>query len=451
MNDAPSPARQASAPRGRLSRAAIRQLDVPARRERRLDEASHRIRFGHWMHVGAGMFYVGSLGFSSYASVWGFLVLAVVALARAPVTIRTYWYLLDDWVGWLIILWAAVTGLSILWSPDQAQGVVEWRAFRVMFTAMMLWPVVRSAPLFIASFLVGVLGQNLAQLGQGIGLIEIPLGDGPRLRGLTHPVLTATLCAMAMCWHLSAILIARGWWRWLSVIGFIAAGVGMIVTGSRGPWLAAAVTIPACVIGIAWRWPAARRIAVIAAIAVVVLAAGSWPFVRGIVEYRLKMTQEDVQLVEQGTYTNDMGYRLACWQAAWELFKDAPLQGVGSGGYLMEAKTTSQGNVLTDAEHAHSLYLHVLASQGLLGLIVLVLVVTGALVRAWRDRWDHPFAAGSFYALLAWLLAGCFDAVHLSGEMLGVFAALVTVTLPTRPQALVKWTRNVELAHSTKS
>jgi O-antigen ligase len=413
--------------------------DLRGRREAAMAEARQRSSFGHWAHVGAGMFYLATLGFSSHAAVWGFAVLAVVALARSPFTIRTYWYLLNDRVGWLIILWAAVSGLAILWSPDQMQGVVEWRPFRALFTAMMLWPVVDYAPQFIAGFLVGVLGQNGVQLAQGLGVVEIPLGDGPRLRGLTHPVNTATLCLIAMCWHLSAIMIGRGLWRRLSVLGFIAAGIGMVYTGSRGPWIAAALTLPACVVGIAWRFPAARRIAIVAAIGVVVLSAVSWPLVRGIVEYRLEMTQEDVAHIEQGTVEQELGlsYRLACWQAAWETFLEHPVGGVGAGGYHVAAKDSSQGEVLTQAHHAHSLYLHVLASTGLMGLLVLLAVMAGALHRAWRDKWDHPYAAGTFFAILGWLLAGLFDAVHLNGQMLGVFAAMVTITLPTRPAARI--------------
>lgn len=400
-----------------------------------LQHARQRNRLGHWLHVAAGVFYLFGLGFSSYAVSWGFGVLAVVALVRTPYTIRSYGPLFRDWVGWLFIAFAAIYGVSVLWSPDRSQGLDEWKSFRAVFTAMMLWPVIEYVPAMIVGFLLGVLGQNIAQLMQAVGVLEIPLGDGPRLRGLTHPVLTATLCIVAMCWHLSAVLIARGVWRWLPAIGFLVAGVGMVLTGSRGPWIAAAVTMPVMVLVVAMRKPEARRAAVVVVVCGLVAAAASWPFVKDIVAYRLKMTQTDAELVEEGTYTHDMGYRIACWSAAWELFVDHPLTGVGAGGFRSAANETSFAKTLDEPEHAHSLYMHSLVSTGVFGGLALLTLLGAALARTWRDRWDHPFAAGSFFALLAWLICGCFDSVHLSGEMLGVFAALVTVTLPMRPRA----------------
>ena len=397
--------------------------------------AQHRDRIGHNVHVGAGMLYLFGLAFSSNAAAIGFCVLAFVTVFRLRSTIQTYRYLFNDWVGWLFIAWAAMSGLTILWSPDQMQGLDEWRAFRAIFTAIMLWPVVHYAPWFIAGFLLAVFAQNLVQLGQAVGLVELHFGDAPRLRGMTHPVITGTLCVMAMCWHLSAIMLGRKWWRWLSVMGFLAAGIGLVATGSRGPWIAGAIAVPACVIGIAWRWPGARKMAFVAMVAAAVIAIAAWPFVRGIVEYRLERTQEDIALVEQGKVQQNLGlsYRLACWEAAWEIFGERPLGGIGAGGYLQAARETSRGDVLTNVHHAHSVYMHVLANTGVLGGIALLAVVAAALRRAWRDRWDHPYAAGSFFALLAWLIAGCFDSIHLNGPLLGVFAAILTLTLPTRP------------------
>lgn len=390
-------------------------------------------------HVAAAMVYLFGLGFSSNVSAIGFGVLAVIALVRAPATSNQYGPLMRDWVGWAFITWAAVCGLAILWSPNVEQGLDEWRAFRVVFTGAMLWPVLRWTPLLVASFLAGVAGQNIVQLLQAVGVAPTPPGDGMRLRGMTHPVNTAMFCGVAMCWHLSAILTARGMWRWVSVIAGAAAAVGLVATGSRGPWIAAAVGVPACMIGVAWRRPAARRIAIGIAIGAIVLAAASWPLVRGLVENRVAATEQDVALVQQGEVEKNLGlsYRLACWQAALEIARQRPLIGVGAGGFREGAMETSQAAALTDVPHAHSMYLHILACMGTVGAAAMLATVGGAVVRTWRDRWDHPYAAGSFYAMLVWLIAAMFDSLHASGQMLGVFAAIIAITLPARPKPAI--------------
>jgi len=413
--------------------ALISRDETASRRHAVLADAAGRIRFGHWLHLLAGAAHCFGLGFSSGTAAVSFIGLAVMAGLRLPVSWRTYRFLLNDRVGWCLLAWAGAVGVSVLWSSEPSQGLVEWRAFRVVVLPMLMWPIVKHAPLLMLAFLAGVLGQNVAQALQAAGVLEIPLGDGPRLRGMTHPVLTGTLCVLAMCLYGSAALTNRNWWRWLSVIGFLLTGLGLVYTGSRGPWLAAAMTMPVMVIVIAWRYPGARKMALVAAIGAVAAAAASWPFVHEIIEYRLRMTETDVELVEQGTYTRDVGHRLACWAAAWEAFEQEPIGGVGAGGFLESARHSSYAKSLSSAEHAHSLFMHTLATNGAVGFAAMLVAMLGALVRAWRSPWDHPFAAGVFFALLGWLLCGLFDSVQLSGQMLGVCVLLVTVTLPRPP------------------
>ena len=85
-------------------------------------------------------------------------------------------------------------------------------------------------------------------------------------------------------------------------------------------------------------------------------------------------------------------------------------------------------------DHAHSTYLHLLSGAGVFGAGLFVELFIVALVGAWRSPLDHPFADGVLPALVVWIIAAQFDALHLNAHMLGLLMFLVTLTLPVRPR-----------------
>src|SRR5689334_7276427 len=143
----------------------------------------------------------------------------------------------------------------------------------------MLWPVLDRLPWLIGSALLGVLAQNGVQLMQALGWMAPRTSDpADRFAGLTHAIKTATWCCAAMCWNLSAILRATGLKRWASLGLFAAATAGLVLSGSRGPWIAAAVTMPLMLLTIVIRRPSIRRAAVILSIGGLLVAGAAWPW-----------------------------------------------------------------------------------------------------------------------------------------------------------------------------
>ena len=406
---------------------------LPRTAREAIDDARRRDFRGHVAHVIAAVAYLGSLGFATAPASATFGVLLGFSIIRLPHTWRAYRFIMRDSVGWLMLAWAGWHAVTLMWSPDPGHGLDELKSFRALATPFMLWPVIDHVAWMIGAFLCGVFLQNLAQLGQGLHLIARHAGDGPRLRGMGHPVNTGTLCLIAMCWHFSAFTRVRGWLRWASLAGLAVSGLGLVATGSRGPWIAAAITLPVAAITMLLRRPSVRKPIFLLALAMIPCALAAWPSVRHIIVYRLERTQTDVQRVEAGQYGMDVGYRLACWQAAWEMFLKRPVGGAGAGGFHFAALETSQAKTLAVSSHAHSLYLHVLGCTGAVGAGILMGVMIASLRRTWRTAPDYPYADGVFFALLGWLIAATFDASHLNGQMFGMFAVFITVTLPMRP------------------
>ncbi len=75
------------------------------------------------------------------------------------------------------------------------------------------------------------------------------------------------------------------------------------------------------------------------------------------------------------------------------------------------------------------MYLHQLATAGILGGLILLAVVGLSLRRSFLDPPDHLYADGTLFVLISWLIGGVFDAYHLNGHMFGLFTFIVALTL----------------------
>lgn len=119
----------------------------------------------------------------------------------------------------------------------------------------------------------------------------------------------------------------------------------------------------------------------------------------------------------QGSYRGDLSklivdsssmYRLEIWKAAWELFKENIVFGVGPGSItrLLSYSTDKlSGNIM----HAHNIPLHVMAEIGLFGLTAFAALFLSELKRLtlfWRKHRDaeYSFIAIGFVAVCAAML-----------------------------------------------
>ena len=376
------------------------------------------------------------LGTSPKDFAWG--LLAAWSVVRLASIWRCYLALRRDPVLWLLAAWAAWHGLSILWSADRAGGLDELGAFRVILTPLFLWPVLDRAAWLIGAFLVGVFCMNAGQLTQQLEWFGMGPAANGRLEGWLHAIHTGALCVAALCWHTSALMHRVGRrpaWMALTLLGVIAASGGLVFSGSRGPWLAAAAALPLCVVTIAARRPATRRAALIVAAAGIVGAAAAWPFAGDYVKLRAGQAVEEVRAAwgETADYDSDTGKRLARWSAAWEVFRERPLAGSGAGGYGLAAGRLGYDAQLVRADHhAHSVYLHELATTGFAGGIIVLAVVVLCVVRALSLAPAHPYADGTLFVLASWLIGAQFDCYQLNGTMFGLLTVVVALTLPAR-------------------
>lgn len=361
--------------------------------------------------------------------------LAGCALVRLPATWRCATVLLRDRLLWLFAAWFAWRAVSVLWSADHAAGLDELGAARVMLTPLMMWPVLDRAPLYVGAFLVGVFGHNAVQAAQALNWFGLEPDPFYRLSGFLHPIHLATLCMAAMCWHLSALLHGSGARRgailaWTT--GLAAATAGLVFTGSRGPWIAAAIALPAGLVLISLRRPAARRAAVAMVVLGVTIAAASSPWTGPFILFRVDQAVSNLQEARHhGEYNTDLGQRLMRWQGAVRLLAKRPLAGTGAGGYGRGMGLLKYDEEVTvSSDHAHSLYLHDAATLGLPGLCLGLMVLGVSLKRAWSYPPRDRYADGALVVLVGWTIGALFDCYHLSGTMFGLFTVVVALSMP---------------------
>ncbi len=368
--------------------------------------------------------------------VWA--TLAACTMGRFPVIWRCYTVLLRDPLLWLFVAWAAWRTLSLVWSADRVAGLEELGAARVLLTPLMMWPVLDRASLFVRAFLIGVLGHNLVQLAQSLHWLGLEPDVNGRLNGFLHPIQLGALCLAAMCWYISALVNGAGarrvaitWW----VTGLAAATAGLIFTGSRGPWVAAALTVPLALIVIAVRRPATRRAAALVAVVGIATVTATLPWTGGYVRHRIDQAVGDVNAAwgsGGGDFSTDVGKRLARWEGAWRLLLAHPFTGTGAGGYGQAMQELGYAPVTALDHHAHSVFMHEAAVLGLPGALITLAIGAMVLKRAWSDPPGDRYADGTFFVLVGWLVGALFDCYHFNGTMFGLFTVAVALTMPYR-------------------
>ena len=156
--------------------------------------------------------------------------------------------------------------------------------------------------------------------------------------------------------------------RWLLLAGLAVVIPGLLVSGCRSAWLAAAVGV---VVGLTYGGMNRRRVAVLAAV-VVALSVATISVAPAPTTRRITDSLRDD---DEGVWA-----RLWFWDGAVRMWRDAPVLGVGLGNYaywspryLGEALQTSSGTGRFSYEirvdHPHSEPLQALAESGALGLL----------------------------------------------------------------------------------
>ena len=333
----------------------------------------------------------------------------------------------------------ALVSLSVVWSAAPNSSLQEGKRallYLAGFGACLLTrPGRRSVILALAAALASVVAvATLHEL-----LLGRP-GSGPLAWPVGYANSLGILAAVALLLCVEVASSERAWLRSLAFAGLALLPAGLLLTSSRGAWLALAVglvmrcgletnrprffgTIGASVIpagAAAWvaaRWDQAHTPHSVWAAALVLIAVLGAVLAPSAAD-RLERFRSPGRIAFAAALgcvaavivlspTNPFGeQRPYYWAAAWHDYQSHPFLGSGAGTYALSWH--AERPLPVNVQDAHSLYLETLAEVGPFGLLLMLTVFGLPLLVALRNR-DSPIVTAAAPAYVAFVLHAGID------------------------------------------
>ena len=249
--------------------------------------------------------------------------------------------------------------LSALFSGDIVYGLNRW-------ADMWIW---RFMPFIVITTMITEPNKSLnilkvSCIGISIGILCLIYqgvsGDGRAAGFFGHPMTFAGY----LCMYLPLFLIGYfdnlfgSKYRNVSGLLFVAGIAALIFNGTRGAWIAVAITSGILLLYYMFK---NKRNLIIGTV-VIALCGGI-------------LVNNDAFMHRVSTITNNRyqsnSERLLMWNSAWNMFKDHPVLGVGLGQYKdnYQHKYISPKAKEPNLAHAHNNFLQMLAENGMVGFI----------------------------------------------------------------------------------
>ncbi|MGH7945289.1 MAG: O-antigen ligase family protein [Opitutaceae bacterium] len=329
------------------------------------------------------------------------------------------------WLGWLDWLaWANM--LAVFWVVRN--GIRSARPRRVLFFTLVALGIVAvllgSYQRFVQP---GWLMLGRSQVEQFLNRASGPFGIPNSLAAFLILLLPA---ASALACRRHATPTERVWWGWVALV----FGFGLLLTVSRGAWIALGLALVAWPLSVArWKWR--RRALAAFVVLALVLSAGAviYQSAPGVRERFDRLANESGELS-----------RPILWRAAWEIFRTYPIAGGGAASYNVRFEQHRPAGFLDEPQWAHNEYLNTLSDYGAIGFVLFfgagVAVIAGArrLNRASSpDSGDWLDCArtrqGMAFGVLAFALQMFLD-FHLKIPALAMSFGVVSALSPGSPQ-----------------
>lgn len=332
-----------------------------------------------------------ALGFSVF-----FLVLQLIR-TKGSISNQslTTIYKENKWLIWLFGFFWLTIFCSALASGAPIKGL---KIFLGQF-------VYRTFPLFIILFFFGK--KRYASFFLALSILSCVLdviggmiihGDGPRLRGLYgHPMTLAgfllTSLPILFCFLLD--------WKqdrktlFVTIMFFLIGFTGLLLNGTRGAWLALAVSLP--LVAVLYDHSIKKILFL------VIFAVGT-----SLVFFNSPQLQNRAESITSTTMQSNTE-RLLMWESAYEMFKDHPVFGVGIGQYASKYLNEYKSPEAKEKQnHCHNNFLQMLAENGVAGFIGFCLLFGYILLSSLKNAFFKcsPYYVLIFGSSLALLLQG---------------------------------------------
>jgi O-antigen ligase len=316
---------------------------------------------------------------------------------------------LMPWLTLALYLWFCCT---YFWTIDPQATLDSLRAtFQTMMTVWLIWEFAENTQDLRALLRASVAGSwvlallTMANFASAAALASgqvrfAAIGQDPndvaRFLDLAFPLAA-----------LLAVSEPRRPWRWLAA-GYLPLGlVAVLLTASRGGFLAALVALAGSIVLLVHGHP--RR----------VLAAGlSLPLIAVLLWFIIPLGSiERLATISGQLHGGDLNQRWNIWAAGWRAFAHAPFFGSGAGSFVSAAG-------LASGDTAHNTALSIAVSGGLCALFLAVAIVVAAIWSVLQTRGPLRWAMAT--ALVVWLITSLTATVE-ENRMTWLLMALIAL------------------------
>ena len=312
------------------------------------------------------------------------LLLAAVPAILLAGQIRTPGRL--QWLTLILFLWLCLT---CLWTIDRGATLMRLRAyFQGMMTVWIAWEFA-DGPDDLRDLLRAYVGgcwilalltiANFVSPGMEGQIRFVPDGQDPNdvARFLDFGFPMAAFLAVG----------ERSWAGRLLAMGYLPLGImGVLLTASRGGFLAAVVALAGCAF-LMLRGSARRILAGIVLLPAIAVSVGLL-----VPRETLRRLASIPQQIQGG----DLNQRWQIWQAGWMAFVHAPLLGAGAGTFVSAAG-------LAPEDTSHNTALAVAVEGGLIALILFASIVIACAWLVMKTRGAVRIAMAT--SLLVWTVS----------------------------------------------
>jgi len=287
-----------------------------------------------------------------------------------------------------------------------------------------------------------------AMVAAGVALYEV--WDRPptfRAKGITHPIIFGDIALVMGIMALAGL----GWFkqraRWQVLLPLLAVSCGLLaslLSHARGGWVA----IPFMGLVFLWysgryaraRIPVWQRWSAVAFLVLAVTAAYLVPVtgVQKTVDRTVTNLNNYFQSeIASNARSTSVGTRFEMWQAAWQIYRDNPLLGVGWGHYKENAQTLVDAGVRHKSAatwgHPHNQFFAAMANGGTLAFVaILLLFLIPAkllidVIRRQKNLDQQRLALAGLLLIVAYMCFGFSEAILERARPISFFAFYLAV------------------------
>ena len=321
----------------------------------------------------------------------------------------------------LVVFFIATTACTILGGPQYgATG-----KFLHLLLAIPLYIYLRYTGISLACLWYGLtIGTFIATF---YAIYEVWIAGQHRAQGITHPILYGDL-SLAMGFMSVAGI---GWFRErgkpliiLPIAALFCSLLVIALSATRGSWIA----LPLLFLILAWymnkHFTLMQKLLTATAIIATITLLYAIPQTK--VSYNVDRTITNLSKYAASEITSSaratsVGTRLEMWQAAWTMFKENPVTGIGWGNYTEQAnRQVEQGLRNKSAAafpHPHNQFLSALANGGLIGFFALLILLTVPSlifirqIKHSKSREVHRLALAGILLIASYMVFGLSEAI----------------------------------------